>query len=202
MVSNPTPGSPSPTSTFGSQLPPDPFRLPVPGPPPQEVDAEVYAAWKKHMIEGYEQNTLMFNKLLDAFMRPYWTTVWMYRLLFGVGITGFILAAVLSVTNGITFGLLFGGLSVAAFLAFFIRHPLQALEQNLLIITWLGIIYNTYWTRLMYADDEKTIQRDLDEITRTSIRQINQLLDRQADVSAKRASPGQGDSPVATPTGE
>jgi hypothetical protein len=200
MVPDPIPGSASPSAPFGSELPPQPLSLPVPELPSQQVDSEIYEAWKKHMILGYQQNTRMFNQLLDAFMRPYWTTVWMYRLMFGVGVVGFILAAVLSVQYGITFGMLFGGLTVVAFLAFFVRHPLQALEQNLLIITWLGMIYNTYWTRLMYANDTKQIQQDLDEITQTAIRQINRLLEKQVEVSGKRATPSAGEPPTGTST--
>ena len=49
----------------------------------------------------------------------------------------------------------FGGLSVGSFLLFFIRQPLQALEENLEFITWLGVAFNTYWTRLMYLTRSK-----------------------------------------------
>ncbi len=97
----------------------------------------------------------MFNRILTGFMNPYYTTIWMYRILFGVGIAAFLVAAVLSAwTKQAGFGLIFGGLSIIAFLSYFLSRPLQALEENLQFITWLGIIYNTYWIRLTYAMDQ------------------------------------------------
>ena len=38
----------------------------------------------------FENNQVMFSRVLEAFLNPYWTTVWMYRVLFGVGIAAFI----------------------------------------------------------------------------------------------------------------
>jgi hypothetical protein len=165
-------------------------RLELPPPTaPEHVDSEIFAAWKEHMIQGYQHNSQMFSGLLNAFMRPYWQTVWMYRLMFFVGILGFVLAAALGATLGIEFGALFGGLTVAAFLAFFVSRPLQSLEQNIILITWLGLIYNTYWTRLMYANDPANIQAELEKIIATTIEQLQQLTEKQAELSGKRPSP-------------
>ena len=163
----------------------EPF-LAIPMDPQGQVDPEVYDAWKSHIINGFKQNNDMFNNVLDAFMRPYWMTVWMYRILFAVGLLGFLAAAVLGVLRGVTFAAVFGGISVVTFLAFFIGQPLRALEQNLQFITWLGIIYNTYWTRLMYTNDVATVQADLESITRTTVESIQQLIDKHAELAGKR----------------
>jgi hypothetical protein len=57
----------------------------------------------------------------------------------------------------------------------------------------LGIIYNTYWTRLMYANDPRTIQHDLDEIVKTAIQEITELVDKHAEATGKRlAAPTNG----------
>ena len=76
------------------------------------------------------------------------------------------------------FSLIFGGLSVVSFLSYFISRPLQALEQNLKFITWLGIIYNTYWTRLVYAMDQDTVQQDLKANTDDAIAELTKLIDK------------------------
>jgi hypothetical protein len=165
--------------------------LAIPTPPSGEVDPEVYKAWKQHIINGFQQNNEMFKKVLDAFMRPYWLTVNMYRILFAVGIAGFVVAVILGVFRGPEFALVFGGLSVTAFLAFFISQPLRALERNIHFITWLGVIYNTYWTRLMYANDKDRIQDDLDSIARTAVDEINQLIDKHANLAGKSEPPPQ-----------
>ena len=183
----PVPSAPQiPTPSGDSSTRPDPFELPPPLPPASEIDPDIYAAWKTHMIEGYQHNSEMFHSLLDAFMRPYWATVWMYRLMFWVGLVGFAVAAVLSFWKGWEFGAIFGGLTVASYLAFFVSRPLQALEQNKQFITWLGIIYNTYWNRVMFANQQETVQADLEKITQTTIDQINQLVEKHSEVAGKR----------------
>lgn len=152
------------------------------------VDSELDAVWKKHIASGFQQNQEMFQKLLDAFMRPYWLTVAMYRILFGVGIAGFALGIILGVIRGAEFAAIFGGLSVVAFLAFFVSQPLRALERNLQFITWLGIIYNTYWTRLMYSNDPATIQCELESISKTTLDQIRELMNTHSNIKAKTDS--------------
>jgi hypothetical protein len=160
----------------------------LPKPKEAETDPVLYEAWRNHMIAGFEQNNVMFKRVLEAFMRPYTLTVAMYVALFLVGIGGFIAAVVLAVTQGLQFSVLFGGMSVLAFLAFFTSHPLRALEQNLLFITWLGVIYNTYWTRLMYANDNRTVQHDLDSIERNAINELSRLVDKHDKLALRRPS--------------
>ncbi|MBI5878287.1 MAG: hypothetical protein HZB53_11610 [Chloroflexi bacterium] len=181
MSTNLTPGDalPGPADREQEYLPPV-------GKPRGKVDPDVYDAWKKHTVMGFQQNSEMFRKLLDAFMRPYWLTVWMYRTLYIVGLAGFVVAALLSVWRGWEFAAIFGGISVVTFLAFFIGQPLRALEQNLEFITWLGLIYNTYWTRLMYANDAEKMQADLEAINKAAVADLSALIDKHVAVAAKR----------------
>lgn len=157
------------------------------GQPLAIADAELYDAWRKHIERGFENNNRMFDRTLNAFMYPYWVTVGMYIVLFIVGISAFFVAARLSFEGGKElYTLLFGGIGAAAFLTFFLTRPLQALEENLQFITWLGIIYNTYWTRLAYMNDQASVQRDLEAATGETIVKIKELLATHADRSGKR----------------
>jgi hypothetical protein len=150
-------------------------------------DPELYKAWQKHIISGFEHNEEMFKRVLEAFMRPYQTTIWMYRILFGVGVGSFIFAAIMSAaTKESSFGLIFGGLGAAAFLSYFISRPLQALEQNLQFITWLGVVYNTYWTRLASMRNQATVQKDLLDATRDATSEIQKIIAKHVEVSGKR----------------
>ena len=80
------------------------------------MDPDLYKSWREHIIAGFKHNEEMFHKILQAFMRPYYTTVWMYRILFCVGILSFIVAAGMSAwTNDYRFGIIFGGLSHRGF---------------------------------------------------------------------------------------
>ena len=119
----------------GSKLPPPVFHSSDAG----DRDEVVYQAWQQHMVQGFAHNSEMFQKILDGFMQPYWLTVRMYQVLFGLGITGVVVAAVLGVWQGIGYAIIFGGLSIVAFLTYFVSQPLRSLEQNVQLITWLGI---------------------------------------------------------------
>jgi hypothetical protein len=80
----------------------------------------------------------------------------------------------------------FGGLSVVAFLSYFLSRPLQALEENLQLITWLGVIYNSYWTRLAYITKLETVQAELEDATGDTVARIKELIDKHAEMSGKR----------------
>lgn len=115
----------------------------------------------------------------------------MYWILFSVGIALFVIAAYLAVVQGeLVAGAVFGGLSVVSFLTYFISRPTQAIEENLQFITWLGIIYNSYWTHLAWSFDERTAQAELDKATKEAIERLNALIDKHAAASGRR--PGLG----------
>jgi hypothetical protein len=174
-------------------------RLPQPLSPEQmggktlaEADHALYEAWRTHIERGLQNNQTMFEGILRGFMNPYWTTVWMYRILFGVGILSFVAAIVLAyltrgdTTTALGSAAIFGGLGVISFLSYFLSRPLQALEENLQLITWLGVIYNSYWTRLTYMTRLETVQEELDETTNKTIAQLNDLLDKHSSLGKNR----------------
>ena len=164
-------------------------KLPLPIDPTANgsVPPELKAAWTQSMINGFRQNEQMFQNTLNAFLRPYRLTVWLYAALAAVGLGLFILAAVLGLQRGeAVTAMVFAGLSVGTFIGIFLRQPLQALEENLEFITWLGVTFNTYWTRLMHMQDPTTVQTDLkaaEDDFRTS---IESLITKHADLRGKR----------------
>ena len=193
-VTPPCPDPPAP-GTAQAVRPPS-FLPPVVDERLAKADPQLYGYWREHIHAGFERNNEMFNRILDGFMKPYYTTVWMYRTLFVVGVLAFVVAAALSAwTQDVFFALIFGGLSVISFLSYFISRPLQALEQNLKFITWLGVIYNTYWTRLVYAMDQNTVQQDLKAATDDTIAELNRLIDKHDALSGKRPNLAKEDNP-------
>ena len=116
-------------------LPPSP----QPGQPLSQADPELYAAWRAHIKRGFENNQTMFEQILAGFMNPYWSTVWMYRILFGVGIGAFLaalLVALLDIRCGNYRHLWWS--QRGRLLDLLLNRPLQALEENLQFITWPG----------------------------------------------------------------
>ena len=178
-----------PAAQATSRLPMPPS--PLPSKPLSEADPALYAAWRTHMIQGFENNQTLFRRTLNGFMHPYWITVGMYGMLFVVGIVAFVVAMILALRpvaagGGLGPTAVFGSLSVVAFLTFFLSRPLQALEENLQFITWLGIVYNTYWTRLLYIQDLDSVQQELSAASTDALTQLNTLIDKHAARSQAR----------------
>jgi hypothetical protein len=168
----------------GAKLP----LMPLPGEGTgANVPAEIRKAWIDYMVQGFKNNEEMFRRTLEAFMKPYRLTIWMYGVLFVIGIVLFVVAVVIGLRDGKSVvAIVFAGLGVGTFLAFFIRQPVQALEENLEFITWLGVAFNTYWTRLMYIQDPKTVQQELkaaDDDYRTN---IESLITKHGELRGKR----------------
>ena len=176
-----------PGTSEGSKLP-LPQQVPSPG-GAEVVPEPLKAAWTQYMIDGFKQNEQMFQRTLRAFMRPYQLTVWLYVMLFVVGLGLFVVAAVIGLQKGDSIvAIAFAGLGVAAFLAFFVRQPLHALEENLQFITWLGVAFNSYWTRLMYMADPKAVQVELKAAEDDFRASVERLIAQNAELRGKRPS--------------
>jgi hypothetical protein len=167
-------------------------KLPRPPPPParaanDKLAAELDRAWTDYMVQGFEQNRIMFQNTLKSFTQPYWLTVWLYAVTFLVGIALFVTAAIVGIRGGNSVtALAFGGMGVATFVGFFIQRPLQSLEENLQFITVLGVAFNTYWTKLLYMQDPATVKADLSAADAEFRAAIEKLIDMQSKLRRKR----------------
>jgi hypothetical protein len=178
-----------PTTMSADSVPPLAAQTPLPSVPKDysREHRELYEAWVDHIRAGYENNDQIFQRILDAFMRSHNSTVIMNWILFGVGIGFFVTSVLLALFRDAAVpAVLFGGLSVGAFLTYFLTRPTQAVEENLQYVTWLGIIYNSYWTRLAWSFDEESAQAVLDEATEDAIVQLKDLVERHAESTGKR----------------
>ena len=128
----------------------------------------------------------MFERVLNAFVVPYWITVAMYAALFIFGLGGFHLTAVSRRKRPSRICSDLCRNVCHRFLTFFISRPLRSLEQNVVLITWLGVIYNTYWNQLNTATNPKTFKEDLEAFTKTAIKDLNWLLVRQTYFASER----------------
>jgi hypothetical protein len=89
------------------------------------------------------------------------------------------------------------GVGVAAFIAYFITRSTLSLEENLIYITWLGVIYNSYWTHQAWATQRDSAQLELDKATTDAIAQLERLVDRHAQSVRGRPNLGATTSPPA-----
>lgn len=178
--------TPGPIRLPSEADPPPPAKLPMPRLENSELPPALREAWVAYMVNGFKQNEEMFHGTRKAFMKPYWLTIWLYGTLFVVGLILFVLTAVagLQNDNSVT-TVTFGGLGTVAFLTFFIKDPLRALEKNLESITWLGVAFNTYWARLMYMSDPNTIQNELKAAEEDFRASVERLIAHRSEDSKK-----------------
>jgi len=150
---------------------------------------ELYKAYVKHIEAGYRNNDRVFGRVLNAFLLSHYSTLVMYWILFVVGIVFFVAAVSLALfQKEVLGGTVFAGLSVVSFLIYFISGPTQAVEENLIYTTWLGVIYNSYWTHLAWATKPDDAQAALDKATTDALQQLTTLLDRHAQSVKARPS--------------
>jgi hypothetical protein len=163
---------------------------------------ELYEAYVKHVKEGYENNGRIFDNVRQAFMRSHNSTVAMYWILFVAGVSAVVAGIVLAVIRKeVVAGAVFAGLGAASFIGYFITRSVQSVEENLVYITWLGVIYNSYWTHLAWATQQDTAQAELDKATVDALQQLEKLVDRHAESLKRRPKLRQGDEQPAEQTG-
>ncbi len=75
-----------------------------------------------------------------------------------------------------------GGIAVMAVLLFALllyMRPLAALERNSVVSSFLTVVVNSYWTRLLYADEAREVDVYLEDATAYTVEHLGSLLDRQ-----------------------
>ncbi|MEZ4581307.1 MAG: hypothetical protein R3A10_06605 [Caldilineaceae bacterium] len=127
MDQNSTKVAPAPTPLNSpAPAPVDPLQTPVPvvSTSFKNNHPELYKSWVEHIQAGYRNNDQVFQRILDAFMRSHTSTVIMYWVLFGVGVGFFVVAASLALfRDALGTSMVFGGLSIVAFLTYFVSGP-------------------------------------------------------------------------------
>jgi hypothetical protein len=77
------------------------------------------------------------------------------------------------------------GLTVGIFVAFFVQRPSAALERNAIFMPWVSIVLTTFWTRLLYLDDEKTIDEKLGRAVKEASDELSAIALRYAVIDGK-----------------
>jgi hypothetical protein len=58
-------------------------------------------------------------------------------------------------------------------------RPLAALERNSVVQSFLTVVVNSYWTRLLYVREAADIDVHLEDATAYTVEHLGGLLDRQ-----------------------
>lgn len=72
-----------------------------------------------------------------------------------------------------------GLMAVLLFLLLLYMRPLAALERNAVVQSFLTVVVNSYWTRLLYVKGSADIDVHLEDATAYTVQHLGALLDRQ-----------------------
>ena len=75
-----------------------------------------------------------------------------------------------------------GGVAVMAVVLFGLlmyMRPLAALERNSVVNSFLSVVVNSYWTRLLYVKEANDVDVHLEDATAYTVEHLGALLDRQ-----------------------
>jgi len=118
---------------------------------------------------------------------PYWTVFVMNLILFGVGLIAFGAAIVRGLSGDPVSTATFGGITISAIISTFLLNPITSLQKSNLLNTGLVCLINTYWDRLLYFEDPKTIDADLKRATEDTVNGLESL--RKSYLSKDTAQP-------------
>jgi len=72
-----------------------------------------------------------------------------------------------------------GVMAALLFLLLLYMRPLAALERNAVVQSFLTVVVNSYWTRLLYVKGADDIDVHLEDATAYTVQHLGALLDRQ-----------------------
>ena len=70
-------------------------------------------------------------------------------------------------------------MSIILFALLLYMRPLAALERNSVVQSFLTVVVNSYWTRLLYVKEAADIDVHLEDATAYTVEHLGALLDRQ-----------------------
>lgn len=143
-------------------------------------------------IEPLARAVIQANK--DEFLKAarsqrfaFTTMKWMFLVVFLIAL-GSMIAAIRIATDvpeggydwahaGVVGGV--AAMSVVLFALLMYTKPLAALERNSVVSSFLTVVVNSYWTRLLYAEETEDVDVHLEDATAYTVEHLGALLDRQ-----------------------
>lgn len=115
------------------------------------------------------------------------TMKWLFLIVFLIAL-GAMIAAIRIATDvpeggydwahaGVVVGVAF--MAIILFTLLLYMRPLAALERNSVVQSFLTVVVNSYWTRLLYVKEAADIDVHLEDATAYTVEHLGGLLDRQ-----------------------
>ena len=157
-----------------------PPMAPGQGPMPPEFAKAAWEEQRKFMQEAMTNRVALMKNMMGMVMqtfdnagRTFRTIAIMSWITFAVGIGLFVVAAVLALsTHAQVYSLLFGGLGATSFVALFIKHPVDRVQQAMANLVQVQVVFISYFDQLGWWEGLSNIPKgnmpDPDHIERAS----------------------------------
>ena len=157
---------------------PEPLR-----PPPVDLSAGI-EPFARAVIQS---NQSEFLRAARGQRFAFATMKWLFLVVFLIAL-GAMIAAVRIATDipdggynwahaGVVGGV--AAMSIILFSLLLYMRPLAALERNSVVQSFLTVVVNSYWTRLLYVKEAADIDVHLEDATAYTVEHLGALLDRQ-----------------------
>lgn len=175
-MTNPEPAET--TAGTGDPVPARPFPT---GPLPPDEGIETFA---RQVIRANQND---FLRAARGQRFAFATMKWMFLLVFLIAL-GAMIAAIRIATDVPETGYdwahagVVAGVALMAVLVFGLllyMRPLAALERNSVVQSFLTVVVNSYWTRLLYVKEAADVDVHLEDATAYTVEHLGALLDRQ-----------------------
>ena len=157
-----------------------PMSPPGAGPMPPDFAKAVWEEQRKFMQSAMTNRAVLMKNMMSMVMqtfdnagRTFRTIAVMSWITFAVGIGLFVVAAVLALsTHAQVYSLLFGGLGATSFVALFIKHPVDRVQQAMANLVQVQVVFISYFDQLGWWEGLSNIPKgnmpDPDHIERAS----------------------------------
>jgi ABC-type multidrug transport system fused ATPase/permease subunit len=162
--------------------------------PKKTESADVVAAFAREEggIEALarsviQSNQAEFARVARAQRFAFATMKWLFLVIFFIAL-GALIAAVRIASNppaggydwahaGVVAAV--GAMAILLFALLLYMRPLAALERNSVVQSFLTVVVNSYWSRLLYVKEAADIDVHLEDATAYTVEHLGALLDRQ-----------------------
>lgn len=149
-----------------------------------EEQVKVTEAINKFSKEAFETNTTNLSRSVEYLKQ---SVEWLrraYSAMLVVGLLALVAAVIkgLGADSGAENGsaAVIAGVSAAALLSALVLKPTDAMERNSVLVPWILLVLNTYWTRLAYMNDPKKIDKQLEDAATDAAEQFKAIAEAMA----------------------
>jgi hypothetical protein len=138
------------------------------GPMPLRLAQQFWEEQQKFMHEAMTHRLALSVKMMnvvgqtfDSASRTFRTITVMSWITFAVGVALFVFAAILAAfTHAQVYSILFGGLGATSFVALFIRHPVDRVQQALANLVQVEVVFISYFDQVSWWEGLSNIPKE------------------------------------------